>query len=164
MKPPLALDAPPVNDWTTELEARGYPLADIPAPAALYRPVVVHAGVAYVSGALPIAGGQLVSRGTVGDGVTLEQARRAAELCAANVLRALARELGDPSRLERVLRVGGYVTSAPGFAEQHLVVNGASELFLALLGEVGLHARSAIGVPSLPLGASVEIDAFFAVR
>jgi enamine deaminase RidA (YjgF/YER057c/UK114 family) len=153
-----------VNDWTTELEARGYPLTDIPAPAALYRPVVVHAGVAYVSGSLPIAGGQLVSRGQVGRDVTLDEARRAAELCAANVLRALFRELGDPARLERVLRVGGYVTSAADFTEQHLVVNGASELFRSLLGDAGLHARSAIGVPNLPLGASVEIDAFFAVR
>jgi enamine deaminase RidA (YjgF/YER057c/UK114 family) len=153
-----------VKDWTTELEARGYPLTDIPAPAALYRPVVVHAGVAYVSGSLPIAGGQLLSRGQVGAEVTLEEARRAAELSAANVLRALLRELGDPTRLERVLRVGGYVASAAAFHEQHLVVNGASELFLSILGEAGAHARSAIGVPSLPLGASVEIDAFFAVR
>jgi enamine deaminase RidA (YjgF/YER057c/UK114 family) len=153
-----------VNDWTSELEARGYPLTDIPAPAALYRPVVVHAGIAYVSGSLPIAGGQLVSRGTVGRDVTLDEARRAAELCAANVLRALARELGVSSRIERVLRVGGYVASAPGFTEQHLVVNGASEFFLSILGEAGAHARSAIGVPSLPLGASVEIDAVFAIR
>lgn len=152
-----------MEDWTSRLLARGYPLSDIPAPAALYRPVVVHAGVAYVSGALPIRAGQLESRGRVGEEVSLEEARRAAELCAANVLRAVLREVGDGARVERLLRVSGYVQSAPGYAEQHLVLNGASEFFLEILGERGAHARSAIGVPGLPLGASVELDALFAI-
>jgi enamine deaminase RidA (YjgF/YER057c/UK114 family) len=153
-----------VDDWSLRLAARGFPLDDIPAPAALYRPVVVHGGLAFVSGALPISGGQLTSRGPVGHDVTLEEARNAAELCAANVLRALLRELGSPHRLERLLRVAGYVQSAPGFGDQHLALNGASEFFVAILGEAGVHARSAIGVSGLPLGASVEIDAIFAVR
>jgi len=104
-----------------------------------------------------------MARGRVGEDLSIDEARRGAELCAANVLRALARELGDPGRLERVVRVAGYIHSAPGFTEQHLVLNGASELFLALLGDLGAHARSAVGVFGLPLGAAVEIDAVFAV-
>jgi len=153
-----------VDDWSSRLAERGFPLDDIPPPAALYRPVVVHAGVAFVSGALPIAAGQLTSRGRVGQDTSVEDARRAAELCAANLLRTLLRELGDPRRLERVLRVAGYVQSAPGFSEQHLVLNGASEFLVSILGDAGAHARSAIGVAGLPLDASVEIDAMFAVR
>jgi len=145
------------------LEARGFPLDDIPAPAALYRPVVVHAGVAYVSGALPIRGGQLVSLGQVGADLDVAAAKLAAELCAANILRVLLRDVGGASRVQRLLRVAGYVQSAPGFSEQHLVLNGASEFFLDILGAEGAHARSAIGVAALPLGASVEVDAIFAV-
>lgn len=143
--------------------ARGYPLDDVPGPAALYRPVVLHAGLAYVSGALPIRNGQLERCGRLGEEVSLEDARKAAELCAANILRALLRELGPSAPAPRLLRLGGYVQSTPSFTEQHLVMNGASEFFLDILGERGAHARSAIGVPALPLGAAVEIDAVFAV-
>lgn len=152
-----------MEDWSTKLAAHGYPLGDVPAPAALYRPVVVHGGIAYVSGALPVRGGKLESRGLVGRDLGVAEAKQAAELCAANLLRALLRELGTPDRLTRLLRLSGYVQSAPGFEEQHLVLNGASEFLVAVLGERGVHARSAIGVPGLPLGASVEIDALFAV-
>jgi len=152
-----------VDDFRQRLEARGYPLSDLPLPAALYRPVVVYGGLAYVSGALPIRAGQLECRGTVGKDVGVAEAQRAAELCAANILRALLRELGDPARLVRMVRVAGYVQSAPAFTDQHLVLNGASELFATILGEAGLHARSAIGVSGLPLGAAVEVDAIAAV-
>ena len=90
--------------------------------------------------------------------MSVEDARRAAALCAANLLRVLAQELGSLERIERVLRISGYVNSEPGFSEQHLVINGASELLIEVLGDAGRHARSAIGTAGLPLGASVEVD------
>lgn len=152
-----------MDDWSRRLEARGFPLDDLPLPAALYRPVVVHAGLAYVSGALPIRAGNLESRGRVGADLDVAEARLAAELCAANVLRAVLREVSSALRVVRLIRVAGYVQSAPGFSEQHLVLNGASEFFLDILGDRGPHARSAVGVFGLPLGASVEVDAIFAV-
>lgn len=143
-----------------KLEELGYPLDRVPKPAALYRPVVVSGNVAYVSGALPLDGeAGLIVTGRLGEQVTVEEARRGAALCAANVLRVVRAELGSLSRVARVLRLGGYVASAPTFTEQHLVMNGASQLFLDVLGEAGAHARSAIGTAQLPLGASVELDA-----
>lgn len=147
-----------------KLESFGYPLDRVPRPGALYRPVVLHGNTAYVSGAIPFDGpDNLVSRGKVGEELTLEQGQSAAALCAANVLRVLWSELGALQRIVRVLRVGGYVNSAPGFTGQHLVINGASELFERVLGEAGIHARSAIGVAQLPMGSSVEIDAIVEV-
>jgi enamine deaminase RidA (YjgF/YER057c/UK114 family) len=148
-----------------KLEELGYPLDRVPKPAALYRPVVVSGTTAYVSGAIPFDGdGPVVSLGKVGLDLTVEEAKRAAALCAANVLRVVRAELGSLDRIVRVLRVGGYVSSVPDFTEQHLVINGASQLFLDVLGEAGRHARSAIGVAQLPLGASVEVDAIFEIE
>lgn len=141
----------------------GYPLDRTPKPAALYQLVALHENVAYVSGMLPLDGEKLTCTGALGAGLSVETARQAAALCAANVLRVLRQELGDLQRVSRVLRVGGYVHSTSDFAEQHLVINGASQLFLDVLGEAGRHARSAIGVSSLPLAASVEVDAIIAL-
>lgn len=153
-----------MTERQARLETRGFLLGEPPKPAALYRPVVVASGIAYVSGALPIDAGSLTCVGPVGNEVSVEGAQAAAALCAANVLRALALELGSLERILRVLRLGGYVYSAPGFSEQHLVINGASELLVHVLGEAGVHARSAIGVPGLPLGASVEVDAIVQIQ
>lgn len=148
-----------------KLESLGYPLDRVPTPGALYRSVVVQGTTAYVSGAIPFDGpGNLVSLGKVGRDLSLEEAKRAAALCAANILRVARQELGSLDRIVRVLRVGGYVNSTESFTDQHLVLNGASELFLAILGEqAGSHARSAIGVQQLPLGVSVEVDALLEV-
>lgn len=153
------------SDRAKRLEALGYPLDRVPAPAAVYQPVVVSGGIAYVSGALPFDGpGNLLWRGQLGREVNQEEGQRAAALCAANVLRVLHQELGSLDRIRRVLRLGGYVHSAPDFTAQHLVINGASELLVQVLGEAGRHARSAIGVAQLPLGASVEVDAIVEVE
>ncbi len=148
-----------------KLEELGYPLDRVPKPAALYRAVVVSGTTAYVSGAIPFDGdGPVVSKGKVGADLTVEEAQKAAALCAANVLRVARAELGSLDRIVRVLRVGGYVNSTPEFTEQHLVINGASQLLLDVLGEAGRHARSAIGVAQLPLGASVEVDAILEIE
>jgi enamine deaminase RidA (YjgF/YER057c/UK114 family) len=100
----------------------------------------------------------------VGRDLTLEQAQVAAALCAANVLRQLRAELGSLDRIARILRVGGYVNCTDTFTEQHLVINGASELFAKVLGDAAPHARTAIGMQQLPLGSSVEVDAIVEIR
>jgi enamine deaminase RidA (YjgF/YER057c/UK114 family) len=118
----------------------------------------------HVSGQLPFIDGELV-RGRLGDDVTLAQGVAAAQACAlmlvAQVNAALGGELG---RVERIVKLGAFISSAPGFTDQPKVANGASELMVALFGEAGRHARSAVGVPVLPLGAAVEVDAVVAVR
>lgn len=147
------------------LEELGYPLDRVPKPAAVYIPVVVDGGTAYVSGAVPLDGpGNLVFRGKVPSIIGVAEAQKAAALCAANLLRFLHAELGSLARIERVLKLTGYVNSDADFSEQHLVMNGASELLIAVLGESGRHARSAVGVAALPLGSSVEVDLVVKVR
>jgi enamine deaminase RidA (YjgF/YER057c/UK114 family) len=137
----------------------GYPLDRVPKPAASYLPLVIDGTTGYLSGAVPFDGGtELAYRGRVPSEISVTEAQRAAALCAANLLRVLAQELGSLQRIERVLRIAGYVNSEPGFGEQHLVINGASELLIDVLGDAGRHARSAIGTAGLPLGASVELD------
>ena len=154
-----------MHDRDRKLEALGYPLDRNLSPGAIYRPVVVDGTTAYVSGCVPFDGDKnLVSRGKVPSQVSLEDARKAAALCAANVLRLVRQEVGTLGAVERVLRVTGYVNSDPDFTEQHLVINGASQLMLDVFGEDGWHARSALGMAQLPLGSSVEVEAIFRLR
>lgn len=147
-----------------KLEAMGYPLDDVPGAGAIYRPVVVTGRTVYVSGAVPIAGGQLASKGKVPSQVTLEDAKRAAALCAANNLRVVRAHLGSLGKIERVVRVTGYVNSDPDFTDQHLVINGASELLRDVFGEAGVGARSAVGMAQLPLGSSTETEMILELR
>ncbi len=148
-----------------KLEALGYPLDRRLSPGAMYRPVVIDGTTAYVSGCVPFDGDKnLVSRGKVPSQVSLEDAKRAAALCAANILRLIRQELGSLARVERVLKVTGFVNSDVDFTEHHLVINGASQLFVDVLGENGWHARSAVGMAQLPLGASVEVEAILKLR
>lgn len=145
------------------LENRGYALADAPVPGGIYQPVVVEAGIAYLSGAVPVADGTLTSAGSVPSVVSVEAAQKAAELCAANLLRVFARDVGPLSKIRRVIKVTGFVNSDPDFTEPHVVVNGASQLFIDVLGDAGKHARSAVGMATLPLGASVEVELIVAL-
>jgi len=145
------------------LESRGYALADAPVPGGIYQPVVVEAGIAYLSGAVPVAGGTLTSAGSVPSVVSVAEAGKAAELCAANLLRVFARDVGPLSKIRRVIKVTGFVNSDPDFTEPHVVVNGASQLFIDVLGDAGRHARSAVGMATLPLGASVEVELIVAL-
>ena len=149
-----------MNERERKLEALGYPLDRTLSAGAIYRPVVVDGSTVYVSGCVPFDGDRnLASKGKVPSQVPLEAARRAAALCAANVLRLVRQELGSLDQIERMLRVTGYVNSDADFTEQHLVINGASQLFIDVLGDHGWHARSAVGMAQLPLGASVEVEA-----
>jgi len=150
-----------------EIEKRladlGLVLPEPAAPVASYVPVVVAGGMAHVSGQLPFVEGKLVT-GRLGEDVSLEAGVEAAQACGIMILAQLKAALGSLSRVERIVKLGAFVNSTPDFTDQPKVANGASELMAAVFGDAGRHARSAVGVPVLPLAAAVEVDAIVAVR
>ena len=141
------------------LAALGITLPPAAAPAANYVPYVISGNLLYLSGQLPIENGAVAVTGLLGRDVDVARGQRAAELCAINILAQAQAALGDLARIRRVVKLNGFVASMPTFVEQHLVMNGASNLIAAVLGEPGKHARAAVGMASLPLNAAVEIDA-----
>ncbi|WFL78860.1 RidA family protein [Altererythrobacter arenosus] len=145
------------------LEELGITLPEAAAPVASYVPVVVAGGFAYVSGQVSFVDGQLL-KGRLGDDVSLDDGVKAARGCGLMILAQLKAALGSLDRVERIVKLGGFVNSTPEFADQPKVVNGASDLMLEVFGEAGKHARAAVGAPSLPLGVAVEVDAVVAVR
>ncbi|SNT64930.1 Enamine deaminase RidA, house cleaning of reactive enamine intermediates, YjgF/YER057c/UK114 family [Asanoa hainanensis] len=147
------------HERLTEL---GLTLPEVVPPVAAYVPAVQSGAHVYVSGQLPISGGELLATGKVGAEVTGEQARDLARQCALNVLAAIDALVGL-EYVVKVVKVVGFVASAPGFTGQPIVVNGASELFGEVFGEAGRHARSAVGVAELPLNAPVEVEAIVEV-
>ena len=146
-----------------KLAELGLTLPQPAAPVAAYVPVVIAGGLAHVSGQLPFIGSDFV-KGRLGEDVSLEQGTAAAQACGLMILAQLKAALGSLSRVERVVKLGAFVSSTGDFTDQPKVANGASELMAAVFGEAGRHARSAVGVPVLPLGAAVEVDAVVAVR
>jgi enamine deaminase RidA (YjgF/YER057c/UK114 family) len=135
----------------------GLELPPVTPPVAAYLPAVQSGAHVYVSGQVPIAEGKLLATGKVGAGVSPEQAKDLAERCAINALAAIDGLVGLEN-VVKVVKVVGFVASAEGFTGQPAVINGASELLVAVFGEAGRHARSAIGVAELPLGAPVEVE------
>lgn len=150
------------SEIDARLAALGLTLPQAAAPVAAYVPVVVAGGLAHVSGQLPFIGGKLVT-GRLGEDLSLEDGAAAAQACALMILAQLKAALGSLSRVERIVKLGAFVCSTGTFTDQPKVANGASELMAAVFGEAGKHARSAVGVPVLPLGAAVEVDAIVAV-
>ena len=146
----------------TTLADLGITLPQAAAPVASYQPLVVCGGMAYISGQLPFVDGALVT-GKLGDGVTLEQGQQAARACGLMILAQL-KAAGLLERVERIVKLGGFVASTPAFTDQPKVVNGCSDLMAEVLGDAGRHARSAVGVPVLPLDAAVEVDAIVALK
>ncbi|MCH7232379.1 RidA family protein [Glycomyces sp. L485] len=144
-------------DVLAALERLGLSLPAVVPPVAAYQPAVRAGDVVYVSGQLPFVDGELVETGKVGAEVDVERAGELARICALNAIAALG-SVADLDEVVRIVKVGGFVASAPGFTGQPKVVNGASDLFGEVFGEAGLHARSAVGVAELPLGAPVEVD------
>lgn len=136
----------------------GLELPDVVAPLASYVPAVRTGSLVYTSGQLPIAGGELLATGKVGAEVTAERAAELAHRCALNAIAALKAEVGELSSVRRIVKVVGFVASAPDFHGQPAVVNGASELLGEVFGAAGRHARSAVGVSVLPLDAPVEVE------
>lgn len=145
-----------------KLAEMGLELPEPAAPVAAYVPVVVAGGLAYVSGQLPFIDGELV-KGRLGEDVNTGEGYEAAQACGLMILAQLRAALGSLDRVERVVKLGAFVSSTTAFTDQPKVANGASELMAAVFGEKGRHARSAVGVPVLPLGAAVEVDAIVAV-
>jgi enamine deaminase RidA (YjgF/YER057c/UK114 family) len=146
------------------LKAAGLVLPVPATPTFQYIPVTVHAGVAYVSGQLPKEGEEVRITGKVGAGVDLETAQRAARICILQGLSCLKAAIGSLDNVEQVLKVTGFIASAPGFVQQPKVLDAASTLLAELFGERGRHARSAVGVAELPRNAPVEIEMIVAVR
>ena len=147
-----------------KLAELGLSLPEAAAPVAAYVPAVEAGGLLHISGQLPFLDGQLMT-GRLGEDRDLDYGRQAAERCGLMLVAQIKKALGgDLGRVERVVKLGVFVNSAADFTDQPKVANGASELMQTLFGEAGRHARSAVGVPALPLGAAVEIDAVVAVR
>jgi enamine deaminase RidA (YjgF/YER057c/UK114 family) len=144
------------------LQGLGLELPPAPKPAAAYVPYRSGGGLVFTAGQLPVVGGALPMTGKVGADVTLDEARELACTAALNVLAVAADAAGDLDRV-RVVKLTVFVASDPSFTEQHLVANGASELVAEVLGDAGIHARSAVGVPCLPLDSPVEVEAILAV-
>jgi len=136
----------------------GLTLPDVVPPLAAYQPAVRSGAYVFTAGQLPLVDGKLTSTGKVGAEVTPEDAYGLARICALNALAAVKSVTGDLDRIARVVKVVGFVASAPDFTGQPAVVNGASELLGEVLGDKGVHARSAVGVAVLPLDAPVEVE------
>lgn len=136
----------------------GIELPEPPKALAAYQPAVLVDGWVYTAGQLPLRDGALVAEGVVGDTVTAEAAAECARVCALNALAAVKGVVGDLDRVIRIVKVTGFVASTATFTAQPGVVNGASDLLAQALGEAGVHARSAVGVASLPLNAPVEVE------
>jgi enamine deaminase RidA (YjgF/YER057c/UK114 family) len=140
------------------LQELGIELPPPSQPVASYVPVSVTGDLAYVSGQVPMAEGKLLWTGKLGDDLDVAAGAEAAQRCALQALSALRAELGSLDRVKRIVRLGVFVASAPGFTDQAKVANGASDLLAEVLGDAGRHARTAVGVPELPLGAPVEVE------
>lgn len=150
-------------DPYAKLAELGLTLPDVAPPLAAYVPAVRTGNYVYVSGQLPLADGKVIATGKVGDEITTEQAKELAARCALNGLAALESAVGL-GKVVRIVKVVGFVASAPGFTDQPSVINGASELFGEVLGEAGRHARSAVGVAELPRNSPVEVELIAEVR
>ncbi|HEY0122045.1 MAG TPA: RidA family protein [Rhizobium sp.] len=146
------------------LKELGIVLPQAAAPAANYVPYVISGNLLYLSGQLPMENGKVGVTGHLGKDVDVAGGQRAAELCAINILaQAKAALDGDLSRIKRLIKLNGFVASVPEFVEQHLVINGASNLLANVLGDAGKHARAAVGMAALPFNAAVEIDAILEI-
>lgn len=146
------------------LKRLGLTLPPAAQPAFNYVPVVVERGIAYVSGQLPKVNGEVLVLGRLGETVSVEQGQEAARVCALQALACLAEALGSIDRVGRIVRVSGFVSSTPDFFKHPSVIDAASELMVQVFGDVGRHARSAIGVASLPRNAPVELEVIASVR
>ena len=142
----------------TRLDELGIELPEAPAPAGAYIPATRAGNLVFTAGQLPFEAGELHLRGKVGDAISVDEACEAARLCVINALAAAATQTGGLAGISRIVKVTGFVASAPGFNGQPEVINGASEFLDEVFGDAGLHARSAIGVAELPMDAPVEVE------
>ncbi|GGB57767.1 RidA family protein [Blastomonas aquatica] len=146
-----------------KLAELGLELPQPAAPVASYVPAVEVGGLLYISGQLPFIDGKVVT-GRLGENVSPEAGEAAARACGIMLIAQMKAALGSLDRVERIVKLGAFIASTPEFTAQPKVANGASDLMVQVFGSTGQHARSAVGVPVLPLGAAVEIDAIVAIR
>ncbi len=152
-----------MTDIAKKLKDLGYDLPKVAPPAANYVPwVIADDDFLFISGQIPFLNGQTMHIGRVGENLSLEQGAEAARACALNILaQADAAVKGDWKKIKRCIKLGGFVNCTPDFTDHPKVINGASDLIVAVMGEAGKHTRFAVGAPSLPLGVAVEIEAVF---
>jgi enamine deaminase RidA (YjgF/YER057c/UK114 family) len=153
-----------MSNVESRLESLGIVLPDAARPVASYIPAKKVGNLIFTSGQLPMVNGELISKGLLGQSVEIEEANMAAKICTLNALAAIKNLIGDLDKIQQIVKVTGYVACVPTFFEQPAVVNGASEFLVELFGESGKHARSAVGMSSLPLNSSVEIELTVEVR
>jgi enamine deaminase RidA (YjgF/YER057c/UK114 family) len=147
----------------TRLDALGITLPQANAPVANYLPYVRSGNLVNISGQITMENGELKFIGKLGKDYGVEDGQKAARLCALNLVAQLRAAIGDLDKVTRVVKLNAFVNSAPDFTDQPKVVNGASDTMVEIFGDAGKHARSAVGVASLPLGVAVEIDGVFEV-
>lgn len=143
---------------TSRLRDSGYELPKVPTPAGSYVPAVRSGSLVFTAGQLPLVNGELAHTGKVGENVGLEKAAECARICALNALAAASEEAGGLENIGRIIKVTGFVASGPDFNQQPEIINGASDFLGKIFGDAGRHARSAVGVSGLPLGAPVEVE------
>ncbi|MBB4631892.1 RidA family protein [Sphingosinicella soli] len=150
------------------IEARlaelGITLPKAAAPVANYVPTVLHGNTLYISGQIPFREDGTLVLGRLGEDMDIEAGQAAARLCGIGILAQAQAALGSLDRIERVLKLGAFVSCVPNFFDQPSIANGCSDLMVEVLGDAGRHARSAVGVPALPRGVAVEVDAVIAVK
>ena len=147
-----------------KLQELGLTMPEPAKPVAAYVPAVQVSGTVYTSGQIPLVKGEVKYKGKLGQEFNVEEGYEAAKICALNCLAAAKGVIGNLDRIEKVIKVVGFVNSAPGFTDQPKVVNGASELLGKVFGPAGEHARSAVGVAELPLGVAVEVEMIFQIK
>ena len=153
-----------MGQFEKKLAELGISLPAATAPAANYVPFVQSGSLLFISGQIPFRDGNLAYLGRVGETVSVEDGYLAARLCAINLIAQIKAATADLQQVRRIVRLGGFVNCTADFTDQPKVVNGASDLFVEVFGELGRHARSAVGCPSLPLGVAVEVDAVVELR
>lgn len=154
-----------MTDVAARLKTIGLDLPQIAPPLFNYVPYVISGNLVFIAGQVPFLNGQKMHLGRLGETMDVAAGQKAAQACALNILANLRDAVGgDWSRVVRCVKLGGFVNSTPDFTDQSLVINAASDLLVVALGEAGKHARFAVSAPSLPAGASVEIDAIFEIK
>ncbi|MEG6586857.1 RidA family protein [Dendrosporobacter sp. 1207_IL3150] len=150
--------------FEAKLKEMGITIPDVPKPVAAYVPAVKIGDTIYTSGQIPFVAGELKYKGKVGKDISLEEGYEAAKVCVINALAAVKSLAGSLDNVEKIVKVVGFVNSAPGFVDQPKVINGASELLAEVFGEAGAHARSAVGVAELPIDSAVEVELIVKVK
>jgi enamine deaminase RidA (YjgF/YER057c/UK114 family) len=150
--------------YEKKLQELGINIPEAPKPVAAYVPSVRIGDFVYTSGQIPFVNGELKVKGKVGTDISVEEGYEAAKICAINCLAVLKAEIGNLDKIEKIVKLTGFVNSSPGFSQQPKVINGASEFLGEVFGEAGKHARSAVGVNELPLDAAVEVEMIVKIK